>query len=128
MGITDQKPRIATEADIRSPWNGGKDGKYFRCYLCGHKFQVGDQYRFILSKAYTNFLVCAGCDCEDVERKWIALHLEWYKLKEGKFWHFIVPVEEGAKEELQESARIERDLQEDVKYWKDKATYPDSRD
>ena len=76
MSFTDQKPKIVTEEDVKAPWSGGKNGKYFRCKLCGHKFQVGDYYRFIFHN-FGNIIVCQNCDKDDPAQKWTKLHEEW---------------------------------------------------
>ena len=57
LNFTDQLPRIATLADVAAPWNG--DPKHFRCCLCGHKFQVGDRWRWVFTN---NVPGCEGCD------------------------------------------------------------------
>jgi hypothetical protein len=80
----DQKSRIATEEDVPGSWNGYKDGRRFRCYICGHKFKIGDRWRFVYAgdKGYINFFVCEKCDCENIKEIWIQRNKE---LKE-KFW------------------------------------------
>jgi uncharacterized CHY-type Zn-finger protein len=83
MSFTDQKPRIATEDDCRGLWSGGKNGQYFRCYLCGHKFKPGDYWRWVCSTVYINFLVCGDCDGPDVHERWRSLHEEF---NSDKFW------------------------------------------
>ncbi len=45
MSFTDQKQFVVTEEDCHRPWSGGKDGKHFKCYICGHKFVAGDKAR-----------------------------------------------------------------------------------
>ena len=70
MAFTDQKPRIATEEDVKAPWGGGKNGEYFRCELCGHKFVVGDCWRFVVGKRTVNFIVCESCDGPDVRERY----------------------------------------------------------
>lgn len=120
MSITDQKPRIANVHDIHAPWNGGKDGKYFRCYLCGHKFVIGDQYRLVLSKTCSNFLICKDCDNGDVLQNWLDLNEEWEKLRESKFWHFVIPEEDALKENEREAAHEARDLREELKDIRDR--------
>ena len=45
MSFTDQKPRVATEKHCKTKWSG--DQANFRCYMCGHKFEVGDIWRFV---------------------------------------------------------------------------------
>ncbi len=127
MSFTDQKPCIATEAIVKQPWSGGKNGKYFRCYLCGHKFVAGDQYRFVFCKGITNCIVCQSCDGtnEEVENKWRELHAEFEGLSNGKFWHFTKEVEDNYKDELREAARVERELYEERDYWKREASYKD---
>ena len=94
MSFTDQLPRVATESDTKAPWNGGKDGKYFRCYLCGHKFVVGDYWRWVAHR-YGNILVCKEYD-QDPAQKWTERHEEWDRLKEGKFWRFVMKLENNA--------------------------------
>jgi len=82
MSFTDQKPRIATEADLHAPWGGVARGKRFKCYLCGHPFAVGDIWRWVHSSAYGNFLVCKACDGEDAVQRWLAANQEL----ETRFW------------------------------------------
>lgn len=90
MSFTDQKPRIATAEACKQTWGGGKDGKYFRCYLCGHKFEVGDQYRWVYTNnvkgAGGNPMVCKACDGtnEEVISKWKTMCEEAIT----KYWSF----------------------------------------
>ena len=82
--FTDQKPRVATEDDCRAPWSAGKPGERFRCCLCGHKFQVGDVWRFVYAHGagLLNFLVCERCDGPDVLDRWKAANEE----AKRRFW------------------------------------------
>jgi len=82
--FTDQKPRIATEEETKASWGGEKNGKKFRCYLCGYQFKVGDQWRFVFAThtGFINFKVCKDCDGDDVLIRWIAANEE---LK-TRFW------------------------------------------
>ena len=121
MSFTDQKPRIATEQDIKAQWSGQPNGKYFRCTLCGHKFQVGDYYRFVFSKL-GNIMTCKICD-DNPEEKWAQIHDEWDKLKEGKFWKFIYQLEDGLKDTEREFSRESRESIDEIKYWKNEALY-----
>jgi transcription elongation factor Elf1 len=86
MSFTDQVRRIATLAECNATWSGEKYGKRFRCYLCGHKFVVGDGWRFVLAthlnKGLTNFLVCDNCDGKDVLEKWEKANKE----AKTRFW------------------------------------------
>ena len=125
MSFTDQKPRIATEQDVTASWGGAKNGKYFRCYLCGHKFVIGDQYRFVFGKDTVNCIVCQLCDGtdEEVRGKWRKLQDEFDELSSGKFWFFTKRIENNYEDELREVAREERELVEDREYWKGKAQY-----
>ena len=72
----------ATKEDVKMSWSVGRNGKYFRCYLCGHKFIVGDYYRFIFGQGKCkNIIVCEDCDGEDALDRMV----EW----ERKFaWQF----------------------------------------
>lgn len=92
MSFTDGKPQIATEEDCQARWSGRKPGERFRCGLCGYKFKVGDQWRWLYTNSLGNGgiycgnpLVCASCDDEHVIDKWKALCDEYYS---DKFWHF----------------------------------------
>ena len=66
MSFTDGKPWIATAEDVKRRWSGGKDGKYFRCGLCGVKFKEGDTVRWQCTNdvpgAAGNPFVCVNCD------------------------------------------------------------------
>ena len=70
MSFTDQKARLATEADLQARWGGSTSGKRFRCYMCGHKFILGDVWRWVYGTdcRYGNFIVCGKCNSsnEDV--------------------------------------------------------------
>jgi len=81
------RPQVATEEDVKACWSGGKDGKYFRCYLCGYKFKVGDYWRWQMAQRFGNFLTCENCDGPDVMLKWYAAQEElnqrfWWALRE----------------------------------------------
>lgn len=91
MSFIDGKPRTATAEDLKSPWSG--DPKNFRCYLCGHRFEVGDVWRWVYGDCRTveidgklygvlNFLVCAQCDGPDVLDRWIQHIREAW----SRFW------------------------------------------
>lgn len=73
MSFTDQKPRIATEDECKANWGGVKNGKKFRCYLCAHKFVVGDVWRWVYGDSVGNFMVCEKCDGPDAIQKYHAL-------------------------------------------------------
>jgi len=91
--FTNQKRRVATEADTKAPWAGAKAGVRFRCCLCGHKFAVGDGWRWVYvtncvelegkKHGLPNFLTCDACDGDDVIERWIERHREFYS---DRFW------------------------------------------
>jgi len=87
MSFTDSKFRIATEEQVNAELGGFVRGARFRCYLCGHKFVVGDYWRWVHAthKGLTNFLVCQSCDCDDVLEKWIKANEELEK----RFWWIL---------------------------------------
>jgi len=89
MSFTDGKPFIATEKHLQTNWLCGKRGEYFRCFICGHKFQVGDtvrwQYTNNITGASGNPLVCSNCDGPNVIAKWKELCDLW---KSDKMWFF----------------------------------------
>ena len=82
----DQTPQVATEADCHALWSGSKDGKYFRCYLCGHRFQVGDTWRWVYAEGKPNLLVCASCDGPAVKERWDTMREE----ARTRFWWFTL--------------------------------------
>jgi hypothetical protein len=82
MSFTDQKPRIATADDLKANWGGSPSGQRFRCYMCGHRFVVGDQWRWVSGKGTINFLVCAECDGPDIFVRWTEHVAESQK----RFW------------------------------------------
>ena len=93
--FTDQQPRTATESDVSGRWNGLKNGEGFRCYLCGHRFKVGDYWRWVYSaniasdhRALINFITCARCDGDDVNERWAAANAELDALMCGRFWWY----------------------------------------
>jgi hypothetical protein len=95
MSFTDGKPRRATEEDLNGKW-AGKGNAWFRCYMCGYKFELNDYWRFIYSDSSTftdifgkkwgmgNALVCEKCDGPDVLDRWKKMHEEAY----NKYWNF----------------------------------------
>lgn len=96
MLFTDQKPRIATEEDCKANWSGHKNGAWFKCTLCGHKFIVGDYWRWIYGKGYLNFIVCRCCDSGNVEEIWVDINKKWEEMREnGPFWRFIQMLEDS---------------------------------
>jgi hypothetical protein len=56
-------------------------GIEFRCKLCGHKFALGDEWRFVFGP---NIIICRACDgtTEDVARRWNELWDEAHT----RFW------------------------------------------
>lgn len=90
--FTNQKPRIATQEECDAPWCGYRDGRNFRCKLCGRKFQEGDQWRWLYGKGVTtNFMVCARCDndSDDVLRSRMWALIEESKQKFWWLWNML---------------------------------------
>lgn len=100
--FSDQKPRTATKGDLVTKWGGGHPGERFRCYLCGHKFKLGDYWRWVSGSGVTfqtpgepplggriygvgNFMVCQHCDGPDVMDRWKKHTEEAYT----RFWAFL---------------------------------------
>jgi hypothetical protein len=90
MSFTDGERRIADEKTVNAPWSGNK--KNFRCGLCGHKFVIGDGWRFLFTndmpKAPGNPLICDSCfiDKDDARAKWQKKHEE---INNGAYWWFF---------------------------------------
>jgi len=95
MGLN-TKLHTATEKEIKVRWDGGPSER-FRCYLCGHKFKLGDMWRWVYGDCRTvtdlngktwgvmNFMTCADCDGDDVLDRWVERNQEYYT----KFWWMI---------------------------------------
>jgi len=81
--FTDQKSRVATIEDLNGNWSGHPDN--FRCYVCGHKFQINDIWRWVCSKqiGIPNFLVCQLCDGDNVQQQFAQ---QVAKAKEQLWW------------------------------------------
>lgn len=86
----------ATDKAVKASWSGGKNGVYFRCYFCGHRFAVGDEYRAIFTNMQSlrdrgipggNPLTCRSCnpsgELEEMYEKWRQMHAV---LDEPRFW------------------------------------------
>jgi hypothetical protein len=76
--FTDQKMRVATAEECSARWGGVADGYLFRCYLCGHRFQAGDKWRWVYGcgNGVANFMTCDSCDGPDVLERWVARNEE----------------------------------------------------
>lgn len=85
---TNGELRIVSKEDIKASWNGGKNGIYFRCYLCGEKFKVGDRWRFLYNSKGPNCMVCESCNgtSTDVLERFNRGIEEFEKLKQTRFW------------------------------------------
>lgn len=90
--------RPATEAHVRGRWGADAPGKRFRCYLCGHKFVLGDLWRPVYANGggsqkapavgHGNFLCCEKCDGPDVLERWAEACRELDDLYERFWWAF----------------------------------------
>jgi len=99
--FTDQKPHIATDKDVKALWSGASNGRKFYCKLCGHKFQIGDTYRWVSAGSIhrINLLVCSKCDGPDVLDHWEKWWQDWEYLAKTKF-RYIADQIEDLQEEL----------------------------
>ena len=88
--FTNQRPRIATAEDLAAKWNGRTAHAAFRCRLCGHRFRVGDKWRWVYANFsgsevhFGNFFVCQQCDEPNV----LARAAEQEREAEQRFWWF----------------------------------------
>jgi len=90
--IINQRPFVVSKEDLKRPWGGYRDGRCFRCGLCGHLFKAGDIARWVYlgnsGFKYGNKFVCEKCDCKDVVEKFLELQEEWERMRNSKFWIF----------------------------------------
>lgn len=86
VDVMSGRPTVVTEEHCRMPWGGGRNGKWFRCYMCGHKLVPGDIVRWVLVRGgkASNLIVCESCDGEDVIDRWVAMTKE----ARERFWFF----------------------------------------
>ena len=83
--LLDGKRRVATEEHCKAPWSGSSSK--FRCHLCGHRFKVGDGWRFVMmSGNLLNFLVCDDCDDPHVADVWRERNEELKRARERFWW------------------------------------------
>lgn len=64
-----RQPFTVTAEMIGRPWCGYRDGRAFRCALCGRRFVAGDAARWIFTNdgkgQSGNPFVCSKCDGTD---------------------------------------------------------------
>lgn len=89
-------PQPATGKDVSAYWSGGKDGKYFRCHLCGHQFQVGDTFAALFTNtpdfdqySVGNPIVCGEClKLPNLLEVWRNKGIAWEKIREEYWYNF----------------------------------------
>lgn len=86
--FTDGKLRKATKSEVNAPWCGCKhrDGRSFRCYVCGVPIFENDLWRWVYNQPGKNFLTCVRCDGPDVVERFNKLDEKrkfetWYDLE-----------------------------------------------
>lgn len=89
----DGSPYLVTEADMSKPWSGFRDGRCFRCHMCGVFFKPGDTIRLIWCNGVKeardagvncgNVHVCAACDGVDIYTR-LAEH---ERIGNERYWH-----------------------------------------
>lgn len=96
MGNFFQEFKVATDEICRARWCCGKPGERFRCYYCGRKFAVGDEFKAIYTNdipgAGGNPLICKACFDEiggeiKCRERWQEVHKHIEKLKVLYWWH-----------------------------------------
>ena len=86
--FTNQKQFIVTKEDETKNWSGFKDGRKFRCVLCGYFLKEGMVARWVYTNNKEsrwragNVFVCSGCDGEDVVER-LGDH---YEIGNKRFW------------------------------------------
>lgn len=87
MSFTDEKPRVVTKERYPGNWGGYKDGRKFRCSMCGHYFKIGDIFRWVMGtrKGVLNLMVCEKCDGPDILDRWVE-RVKEYEDNKDKFW------------------------------------------
>lgn len=71
MRLFTQELQTTDEKTVARNWSGSPNGLRFRCKVCGHRFKVGDRYRFVYANGVGsptktgNFAVCEACNDTD---------------------------------------------------------------
>lgn len=91
----DGRPYVVTEADMSKPWSGFRDGRCFRCHMCGEFFKPGDTIRFVWCNGIKeardagvhcgNVHICAACDGPDIYTR-LAEHESFGK---KRYWSLV---------------------------------------
>lgn len=94
---TNGKPFTVLDKHIAQPWSGYKDGRMFRCHMCGHFFKPGDTARFLWCNGVKeavdagihcgNVMICAACDGPDIYPR-LAEH---ERVGRARYWSLIDP-------------------------------------
>lgn len=91
------KTFTVTEAMMSQPWSGFRDGRTFRCHMCGEFFKPGMDARFVWCNGVKeareagvhcgNVMVCGACDGPDIYTR-LAEHEQ---LGKKRYWHLVDP-------------------------------------
>jgi hypothetical protein len=94
---TNGTPFTITDEHMTQPWSGYRDGRTFRCHMCGAFFKPGDTARFVwcngIKEAQAagvhcgNVMVCAACDGPDIYPR-LAEHGRFGK---ERYWALVDP-------------------------------------
>ena len=105
MSFTDGKPHTVTKKYLGFAWGGYKDGRDFRCGLCGHKFKEGEVFRWLFTNDLPhpyggNPFACVDCDGPDVLEDWKARCDEWEQKIKPRFWKQIKVLSASVEQEF----------------------------
>lgn len=91
------KPFTVLTEHMMQPWSGYKDGRMFRCHMCGDFFKPGDTARLVwcneIKEAIDagvhcgNVLVCTYCDSPNI----YLFLAEHERIGKTRYWNLIDP-------------------------------------
>lgn len=94
---TNGKPFTVTDEMMSQPWSGYRDGRMFRCHMCGEFFRPGMVARFVWCNGIKaaqdagvhcgNVMVCAACDGPDI----FARLAEHGRIGKERYWSLQDP-------------------------------------
>jgi len=94
---TNGKPFVVTDEHVTMPWSGYRDGRMFRCHLCGTFFKSGDVVRLVWCNGVKearaagvhcgNVMVCCPCDGQDI---YVRL-AEHGRIGKERYWSMCDP-------------------------------------
>lgn len=94
MSFTNGKPFFVNAVEMSYAWSGARDGRNFRCQVCGRFFGVGDYAIFVYANGSGspakcgNFLACSTADgpVHGTKAEMLTAIADAEKLIDERYW------------------------------------------